>query len=307
VSDPRRIGAWSTLFEASDGARIIDDGDHIALRWRWAGADEPVDGTIAFDEDPFRVRYEGKTEDGTRFDVHHGIAASATGARLDVVVDLEPPPSRAGGAAVQRDLDRAVDQMTARVYTLLERSRGNGARRRATLLPRRPRRPPAPAIPSTVAVRGHPLHPMLVPFPIACLVATLVADLVFVAGDSAFVARTARWLAIAGAIAGFVAGLAGGTDFLTRRSIRQIRWAWVHALGNLAAVGLSACNFALRLHDPEGAVQPWGLTLSIVVVAILAVTWWIGGELAYRHHVGMIVERSGLPRDTAGVEPGGRQ
>jgi len=306
LSDPARIGDWSTLFTAGDGTRRLDDGGHVALRWRWHGSDEIVDATVEFGQHPFVVRYEGKADDGTRFELRECIAPAATGARVDVVVDLEPPPGALNGHNLQRALDRDVENMSARIYALLERSRAQPTSgRRGDLLPRRPRVEPT-VIQSTAAVHGHPLHPMLVPFPIAFLVATLVADGLFTATDSLFLAQTARWLSIAGVVTGVLAAFAGATDFFTKRAIRAIGWAWVHAIGNLIAVALSACNFALRVDDPAAAVHPWGLVLSAVVVSIVAVTWWLGGELAYRHHVGVIGPVSDHPLDAPGVEAGRR-
>jgi Predicted membrane protein (DUF2231) len=50
---------------------------------------------------------------------------------------------------------------------------------------------------------------------------------------------------------------------------------------------LAAVSWLLRLSDPAAAVLPWGLALSAVTVGLLLVTGWTGGELAYRHMVGV--------------------
>ena len=39
--------------------------------------------------------------------------------------------------------------------------------------------------------------------------------------------------------------------------------------------------------DAAAAVLPWGLALSALTTALLAVTGWYGGELAYRHMIGV--------------------
>jgi hypothetical protein len=40
--------------------------------------------------------------------------------------------------------------------------------------------------PSTAAVSGHPIHPMLIPFPIAFLIGALATDLAFVGTGDGF-------------------------------------------------------------------------------------------------------------------------
>lgn len=143
------------------------------------------------------------------------------------------------------------------------------------------------AIPSKAAVRGHPLHPMLVPFPIAFLVGALASDLAFRATANTFWAEASFWLLAAGIVTGVLAALLGLIDFLSRPAIRRLPAAWVHFLGNGAALALAMVNLALRYPDPVANVLPTGLALSAVVMLILLVTGWLGGELVYRHRVGV--------------------
>ena len=59
-------------------------------------------------------------------------------------------------------------------------------------------------------------------------------------------------------------------------------------IGNVLAVVLALLSFGLRLaQGAEAAVLPWGLTLSTAVVATLVFTGWKGGELVFRHGVGV--------------------
>ncbi len=53
-------------------------------------------------------------------------------------------------------------------------------------------------VPSTAAIAGHPLHAMLIPFPIAFLLGALAADLAAWGTGDAFWTRAALWLAGAG-------------------------------------------------------------------------------------------------------------
>lgn len=140
--------------------------------------------------------------------------------------------------------------------------------------------------PSTAEVAGHPLHPMLIVFPIAFLVATLVADCVFWANGSERWASASVWLVGAGTVGGAVAALAGLTDFLGSRRIRNLSAAWQHFLGNAAVILVSAFNWYWRLETPDNII-PGGIICSAVVVLLLLFTGWKGGEMVYRDHVGI--------------------
>lgn len=154
----------------------------------------------------------------------------------------------------------------------------------------------AEGVPSTAAIGGHPIHPVLVSFPIAFLVGGLVSDLAYWRTDDTFWARASLWLIAAGVMTGLLAAVFGFIDFVTIRRARHTP-GWIHFLGNLTAVVLSAVSVWLRLGNPEGAVMPWGLTLSGLVALILLVTGWLGGELTFRYKIGVVEgkHRPGTP------------
>src|SRR5690242_6368871 len=96
---------------------------------------------------------------------------------------------------------------------------------------------------STANILGHPLHPMLIPFPIAFLVATFVCDLVvWITGNPAWATATLYLLGAALVMAA-LAALAGLTDFLGDQRIRGLGEAWHHLIGNVVAVLLSLWNW----------------------------------------------------------------
>ena len=144
---------------------------------------------------------------------------------------------------------------------------------------------------STAKIGDHPIHPMLIPFPIVFFVSTFVADLVYLAGDDAGWARASVWLLGAGLVGALAAALAGFADFFGDKRVTRIGDAWQHMIGNLAAVGLQGVNFYLRYDDPEAAIAPAGVILSTVVVVLLLFNGWKGWNLVYRHHVG-VADRS---------------
>lgn len=141
---------------------------------------------------------------------------------------------------------------------------------------------------STANILKHPIHPMLVPVPIGLLTAAAAADVGFWLTGDRFWARAARWLIGGGIASGAGAAVFGMTDFLTMQRPRERPEAWIHGMGNGVALALSAVSLRLRLADEQRAVVPWGIALSALTAGILAVTGWLGGELSYRHKIGVI-------------------
>lgn len=141
---------------------------------------------------------------------------------------------------------------------------------------------------STAKIADHPLHPMIVPFPIAFLVSALATDIAYLSTGAAGWATASMWFLGAGISMALLAAVLGFTDFLGERRVRQIRAAWLHMIGNLAAVALAAVNFYLRAEQGAvAALAPGGVALSAVVVGLLLFNGWMGWALVYRHHVGV--------------------
>ncbi len=147
---------------------------------------------------------------------------------------------------------------------------------------------------STAAAFRHPIHPMLIPFPIASLIGALVTDFAFRASGNGFWADASFWLLLTGVVTGLIAAIPGMIDFSTIDRVRSLTSAWMHAGGNVVAVVLAIINLSLRWTDPAAGAQGWGLGLSLVTVALLGVTGWLGGELSYRHRIGAINDESAV-------------
>ncbi len=138
---------------------------------------------------------------------------------------------------------------------------------------------------TTAQIAGHPIHPMLIPFPIAFLVATFVCDLIFWSTRNPAWSTASLWLLGAALIMAAAAAVAGLTDFLGDERIRQMSSAWHHMIGNVVAVLLSLWNWYRRFDQGDAAVLPLGLLISLVVVLILLYTGWRGWEMVYKHRV----------------------
>jgi uncharacterized membrane protein len=147
---------------------------------------------------------------------------------------------------------------------------------------------PVRGLPSTAAVVGHPIHPMLIPYPITFLTAALATDVAARATQDPFWSRTSRWMLGAGLVTGLVAGAVGAIDYFTIRRAREKSVGKLHAYGNPLALGLAAANLAMRQKRQAGAMPSAAeIGLSTATAAVLGVTGWAGAELSYRHMVGV--------------------
>ena len=139
---------------------------------------------------------------------------------------------------------------------------------------------------STAKIAGHPIHPMLIPFPIVCFVGTLVTDVVYSRSHDAGWATASHWLLGIGLLMAALAAVAGLTDYLGDDRIRRLGAALKHMLANVTAVVLEVVNLVLRLNNPDFILST-GIWISAVVVLILLYSGWLGGELVFRHGIGV--------------------
>jgi uncharacterized membrane protein len=141
---------------------------------------------------------------------------------------------------------------------------------------------------STAQIARHPIHPMLVPFPIVCFIGALVTDIAYVATAEIMWANFSAWLLVIGVIMGVLAGIAGLIDFVSNRGIRAQTLAWPHMLGNVVVLVLAFFNALVHTRDAWTSVYPTGLILSVIVVLVLPVTGWLGWTMVYRKGVGVL-------------------
>jgi nitrite reductase/ring-hydroxylating ferredoxin subunit/uncharacterized membrane protein len=145
---------------------------------------------------------------------------------------------------------------------------------------------------SKASIKGHPIHPALIPFPMAFLFGAFGFD---VAGRVA--GRQEWWttgsqLAIAGIVMALVAAIPGLIDYFRTVPPKSSgkRRATLHMTANLTVVGLFLIATMVRA-DAGAASPPGGLTLGLegLAVALLAVGGWLGGTLAFRNEIGVVV------------------
>ncbi len=136
---------------------------------------------------------------------------------------------------------------------------------------------------------GHPFHPILVTVPLGAWVASLVFDIAsYVVHRPGFLTQGSEWLIAVGTIGALLAAMTGFLDLFAIPAGTQVfRIALVHMTLNLLVSAAYAGNFAWRYGDyADGARVGLGrLVLSAVSLAVLGVSGFLGGKLAYRYGV----------------------
>lgn len=144
---------------------------------------------------------------------------------------------------------------------------------------------------STAKIGGHPIHPMLVPFPIVCFVGAFATDIAFMARAEPAWATASNWLLGVGIGMALLAATAGFIDFFGDPLVRGHGDAVKHMIANISAVALEATNLVIRLGNPD-AIGSTGIYMSGIAVLILLYSGWKGGELVFRHGVGVLDKHS---------------
>src|SRR5215217_7634896 len=134
---------------------------------------------------------------------------------------------------------------------------------------------------------GHPVHQMLIVFPLGLLATAVIFDVVRIVGERAALGTSSYHMIAAGVISGFVAAVFGFIDWLAIPSSTRAKsvGAW-HAVGNVAVVLLFAVSWWLRRGDPTSP-PTMALVLAVVGAGLALVTGWLGGELVDRLGVGV--------------------
>lgn len=139
---------------------------------------------------------------------------------------------------------------------------------------------------SRIAVAGHPVHAMLVAFPIALCICTLGADAMYWWSAETFWPRVALWASGTGFFLGLLAGLAGMAELLLVPGIRIRAASWTHFVLAVMLLAVLGLNWGQRLADPVGTVLPWGLVTSLLASGLTGMTGWHGGKLVFDYGLG---------------------
>jgi uncharacterized membrane protein len=140
---------------------------------------------------------------------------------------------------------------------------------------------------SHLKVLGHPLHPMLIVFPLGLLVTSVVFDGLAHFRKKPDYAATAHKLIGAGVLSGLLAAASGIVDWAAIPSgTRAKRIGFWHGSGNALLLALFGLSWKLRGKDPQNPPRA-AVGLSLAGLLLGNVTAWLGGELVYRLGVGV--------------------
>jgi uncharacterized membrane protein len=139
------------------------------------------------------------------------------------------------------------------------------------------------------SIAGHPIHAMLVVFPVALFIFSLICDLVSLrSADPDKWQLVSLYTMVGGFVGALAAAIPGLIDYSSIANRATKRLATTHMSINLIAVVLYAINLYLRTHGYT--VAGWPLALSVIAVAGLAVSGWLGGQMVHVH--GLAVENA---------------
>ncbi len=141
-------------------------------------------------------------------------------------------------------------------------------------------------MPSPARIAGHPIHPMLVVFPIGLWGFSFICDLIYLLGMHNPLWRELAFYTIAGGIIGAVAAaIPGAMDLFSMTDARIKRIGMTHMVFNLTIVILFAIDLGMRsAGDPDAAGPVW---LSALAIVLLVVSGWLGGEMVYVYGAGV--------------------
>ena len=134
---------------------------------------------------------------------------------------------------------------------------------------------------------GHPIHQMLIVFPLGLLAMAVIFDLFAIGLGNGYWSEIAYWMIAAGVVTGLLAAPFGFVDWLAiPAGTRAKRIGALHGIGNVIVVLLFALSWWMRGDAPR-APDAVALTLSFAAVCLALFTGWLGGELVDRLAVGV--------------------
>ena len=134
---------------------------------------------------------------------------------------------------------------------------------------------------------GHPIHQMLIVFPLGLLATSLFFDVIALAADHTGLLLASFYMIAAGVISGLIAAVFGAIDyFAIPGNTRAKRIGTMHGAGNVVVVLLFAASWLLRRDNPADPGM-LAIALSAFGAALGGITGWLGGELVDRLGVGV--------------------
>src|SRR4051794_22996358 len=177
----------------------------------------------------------------------------------------------------------------ALIYTGLARPAVTRETRHPALLCRHPKNGAGGAcMESRAKLLGHPIHPMLIVFPLGLLATAVAFDIVAMVQGNQSWFHISFWMIGAGIIGGLLAALFGLIDWLAiPNGTRAKRIGMLHGVGNVVVVALFAVSWVLRYQADSWDTTAAEFIFALLGLALAGVTGWLGGELVERLGVGV--------------------
>jgi uncharacterized membrane protein len=135
---------------------------------------------------------------------------------------------------------------------------------------------------------GHPVHQMLIVFPLGLFISAVFFDILYFISDNPRFAFVGYWNITGGIVGGLAAAIFGAIDFSAiPRGTRAWRIGLAHGLGNVGLIALFVVAWLLRRPDALHLPIATAFTLQIVALGLGTITAWLGGELVDRLGVGV--------------------
>jgi len=141
---------------------------------------------------------------------------------------------------------------------------------------------------SPASFMRHPIHPMLIPFPIALWVFSFVADIIYLWRGNVGWEWMAYWTILAGCLGAVAAAIFGIIDYFSIKDKEVAKIAGWHARINVLALVLFAVSWYFRrgvdFANPNGKLTI-PIVLSAIGIVAVTISGWLGGELVFKHGV----------------------
>jgi uncharacterized membrane protein len=135
---------------------------------------------------------------------------------------------------------------------------------------------------------GHPIHPMLIVFPLGLFIAAVMFDILYLSTNNTSWAIISFWNIAGGIIGGLLAAIFGFWDWLAiPGNTRAKSVGSLHGFGNVVVIVLFAMSWLLRWPEPAYVPTVLTLILELIAVGVGTVSGWLGGELVNRLGVGV--------------------
>lgn len=157
---------------------------------------------------------------------------------------------------------------------------------------------------SKASIAGHPIHPMIIPFPLALWTTSFVADVIYYFWHGRSLLVISKFLLAAGCLGAIAAAIPGIIDWLAIKDSQVKRIANWHARLNIIALIIFATSLYLRMRVGAPYVNyslKIPFLLSLLGVILISISGWLGGALSFEHGGGVAPQHDSPEEEVAKV------